>query len=237
MPEENRIVTPPKTKLALTDADKKRRIGPGSEVVRAGLAALIALAIALPATVAAHPGGLDANGGHTVRKTGEYHLHAIKPGADLPAQDAMPVTPLPGAAESKSRLQKAQLQQRQYQEEIEYQGDNAPGKYGTISGPEREKRINEYFRSANSDVGALDCQQRRHERSVDEKIKREVRHRDGNRCVICGSRNKLEVDHRRALMNGGTNDESNLATLCDDCHTIKTKMDSSLRRKREKVCR
>lgn len=37
---------------------------------------LILLGLALGASpVLAHPGGLDANGGHTNRKTGEYHCH------------------------------------------------------------------------------------------------------------------------------------------------------------------
>ncbi|MCE9614747.1 MAG: HNH endonuclease [Lentisphaerae bacterium] len=52
--------------------------------------------------------------------------------------------------------------------------------------------------------------------------------RAGHRCVVCSSTVKLEVGHRRALMNGGDNSLSNLATLCDDCHTIKTRMDSRL---------
>lgn len=100
-----------------------------------------------------------------------------------------------------------------------------------------EARINSYFRSANENVGALNCGLVKYERNVDEATKLAVKGRDGNRCVICQSTVKLEVDHRRALMNGGTNDIDNLATLCDDCHKIKTRMDSSLRRKREKICR
>jgi 5-methylcytosine-specific restriction endonuclease McrA len=48
-----------------------------------------------------------------------------------------------------------------------------------------------------------------------------VLQRDGNQCVICGSTLNLEVDHKRALMNGGDNSLSNLATLCNECHVIK----------------
>ena len=36
--------------------------------------------ISLTPFVGAHPGGLDANGGHYNRKTGEYHYHR-KPAA------------------------------------------------------------------------------------------------------------------------------------------------------------
>lgn len=44
------------------------------------LSLLTALVIqTLPATVAAHGGGLDANGCHTNRKTGEYHCHRSAP--------------------------------------------------------------------------------------------------------------------------------------------------------------
>jgi hypothetical protein len=107
----------------------------------------------------------------------------------------------------------------------------------TLSPAVRDRRISDYFRAANENVGALSCNLRLHPREVPEEIKQAVKRRDGNRCVICSSRRKLEVDHRRALMNGGDNSISNLATLCDDCHTIKTRMDTSLRRKREKSCR
>lgn len=41
---------------------------------------LIFAAISLIAFSGAHPGGLDANGGHYNRKTGEYHYHR-KPAA------------------------------------------------------------------------------------------------------------------------------------------------------------
>ena len=106
-----------------------------------------------------------------------------------------------------------------------------------LSAAAREREINDYFRSANENVGAFDCDLVIHERDVSTSLKAVVKARDGYRCVICGSTHQLEVDHRRALMNGGDNTEGNLATLCDDCHTAKTRMDNSLRRKRERVCR
>lgn len=56
--------------------------------------------------------------------------------------------------------------------------------------------------------------------------------RDGGKYVVYGHTYNLEVDHKRALMNGGDNSLDNLATLCRDCHVVKTKMDNSLRRKR-----
>ena len=36
-------------------------------------------------------------------------------------------------------------------------------------------------------------------------MRKRVLERDENCCVVCGSREKLEVDHMRALMNGGDN--------------------------------
>jgi len=100
----------------------------------------------------------------------------------------------------------------------------------------KQQRINEYFRGGNENVGALSCNQVKHDRDVDQSSKNYVKNRDGNKCVICSCTVKLEVDHRRALMNGGDNSVSNLFTLCDDCHKDKTRMDNSLKRKRAKLC-
>lgn len=155
-----------------------------------------------------HGGGLDSNGGHHNRKTGEYHYHRG------PAPASRPATVKPAA-----------------------EANTAQSKQSAISPAIRDQRIGDYFRRANENVGALSCDMTIKGREVPEPVKEAVKRRDGHRCVICGSTTKLEVDHKRALMNGGANDESNLATLCDDCHTEKTRMDNSLRRKRENLCR
>lgn len=47
--------------------------------------------------------------------------------------------------------------------------------------------------------------------------------RDGFACRYCGKSPKvhgiaLEVDHVKAVADGGTNDEENLVTACDDCN-------------------
>ena len=140
----------------------------------------------------AHSGGLNAEGCHTNRKTGDYHCHrGSKP---KPVEQ-------PAIAPADVRI-----------------------------------RIQNYFRAANDNVGALSCSTRKTDRNVSQSTKSAIKRRDGNRCVACGSTRKLEVDHRRALMNGGSNDRANLATLCDECHTIKTRLDSSLRRKRKASC-
>ena len=46
-----------------------------------------------------------------------------------------------------------------------------------------------------------------------------VLHRDNYTCQCCGKRNcRLEVHHIVFRSNGGTDDEENLITLCEDCH-------------------
>lgn len=51
--------------------------------------------------------------------------------------------------------------------------------------------------------------------------RRLVFERDAYRCVNCGSWESLVVDHIVALSNGGSDDESNLQTLCQPCNGSK----------------
>jgi 5-methylcytosine-specific restriction endonuclease McrA len=45
--------------------------------------------------------------------------------------------------------------------------------------------------------------------------------RDGHRCVYCGSREGLTVDHLFPVSRGGNNDEENLVTSCSECNQEK----------------
>ena len=46
-----------------------------------------------------------------------------------------------------------------------------------------------------------------------------ILHRDNYTCQCCGKKNcRLEVHHIKFRRNGGTDDEENLITLCEDCH-------------------
>lgn len=46
-----------------------------------------------------------------------------------------------------------------------------------------------------------------------------ILHRDGYTCQCCGKKNcRLDVHHIKFRSNGGTDDEENLITLCEDCH-------------------
>ncbi|MBE6509535.1 MAG: hypothetical protein E7Z77_09020 [Methanobrevibacter sp.] len=59
---------------------------------------------------------------------------------------------------------------------------------------------------------------------IPRKLRHQVFQRDGYRCRECGATNKqtrLHVDHIRPVAKGGTNDLSNLQTLCEACNRAK----------------
>lgn len=56
----------------------------------------------------------------------------------------------------------------------------------------------------------------------DKESKRQaVYDRDGRRCLACGNRSKLTLDHIVPQVLGGTNDFLNLQTLCERCNRAK----------------
>lgn len=60
------------------------------------------------------------------------------------------------------------------------------------------------------------------------RLRYEVLKRDGFKCVLCGQTAKdslLEIDHIKAKIFGGTNNLSNLRTLCFDCNKGKQLLD------------
>lgn len=59
-------------------------------------------------------------------------------------------------------------------------------------------------------------------RGAPNRLRKKVLRRDGNRCVQCGSSERLEVDHILNVAQGGTNHPSNLQTLCVGCHREKS---------------
>ena len=75
--------------------------------------------------------------------------------------------------------------------------------------------------------------------SIPGHLRHKVLKRDGYRCVECGATNKetsLEIDHIIPVSKGGTNDLSNLQTLCKRCNRAKSAtiwgIDSNLEIKR-----
>lgn len=61
------------------------------------------------------------------------------------------------------------------------------------------------------------------DREVSEEVKRQVKERDGWRCLCCGERNRrwLEVDHVASWYSSGNNALDNLQTLCKGCNNLK----------------
>jgi 5-methylcytosine-specific restriction endonuclease McrA len=49
-------------------------------------------------------------------------------------------------------------------------------------------------------------------------LHRQVLQRDGWRCQVCGSMQRLQVHHLKLRSQSGGDEEHNLITLCADCH-------------------
>lgn len=50
------------------------------------------------------------------------------------------------------------------------------------------------------------------------KLHRQILQRDGWRCQMCGSMQRLEVHHVQFRSHSGSDSEQNLITLCAECH-------------------
>ena len=118
-----------------------------------------------------------------------------------------------------------------------YHGFLLSGTGPDLQAKDKEKRLNEYFQEGNTNWETHRLGKPKIERDVTSKLKSAIRDRDDHQCVICGLTEPLEVDHTRALENGGDNEPDNLATLCRNCHGLKGSMDKSLRRKRKNLLR
>lgn len=62
---------------------------------------------------------------------------------------------------------------------------------------------------------------RDHWNSIRKLIAPKIFRRDGYRCLCCGTKKDLTVDHILALSCGGGNEETNLQTLCRACNSRK----------------
>ena len=51
-----------------------------------------------------------------------------------------------------------------------------------------------------------------------EQLRKQVLRRDGWRCQFCGSGQNLQVHHKQLRSQQGSDDDSNLITLCASCH-------------------
>jgi 5-methylcytosine-specific restriction endonuclease McrA len=53
-----------------------------------------------------------------------------------------------------------------------------------------------------------------------DKLRKQVLPRDGWKCQICGSSRNLHVHHKQLRSQQGDDDDTNLITLCADCHEV-----------------
>ena len=58
-------------------------------------------------------------------------------------------------------------------------------------------------------------------KTITEAEREEIFIRDNRMCQICGSREKLQIDHIVPFSQGGTTAKENLQTLCKSCNCIK----------------
>lgn len=72
------------------------------------------------------------------------------------------------------------------------------------------------------ETGMIDVQTMRMQFNKNsKKIFQRIVNRDGNACKICGTTNKLTVDHIIPLSKGGSNDDDNFQILCFSCNRKK----------------
>ncbi|EMK8059144.1 HNH endonuclease [Escherichia albertii] len=79
-------------------------------------------------------------------------------------------------------------------------------------------------------IKALNSERRRVSGSARVSAKRRIFQRDGGLCCLCGcvvSLHDSQLDHRRALQFGGSNDDENMWTLCATCHEGKSKREAA----------
>lgn len=80
--------------------------------------------------------------------------------------------------------------------------------------PKTKKPVNRSESKPNQDKS-------KRSRHIPLSIRVSILHRDGYKCVFCGRSSKqveLEVDHILPFSKGGSNEASNLQTLCFDCN-------------------
>jgi len=80
----------------------------------------------------------------------------------------------------------------------------------------------------NNDNNNNNSQTKTTKRVVSETKKKYVASQQGWKCGICQEQlnHTFEVDHKRRLEYGGTNDPDNLVALCRNCHGHKTAMEN-----------
>jgi hypothetical protein len=83
-------------------------------------------------------------------------------------------------------------------------------------------RLNDKYNGRFNDKAIWNSVSNVERAKVSNKMRFAVYKRDSNRCVKCGSRNNLEVDHIMPIAKGGKTTFDNLQTLCKRCNGLKS---------------
>jgi 5-methylcytosine-specific restriction protein A len=59
------------------------------------------------------------------------------------------------------------------------------------------------------------------------RIQPRILRRDRYRCYLCGADGSRKVDHIQPASQGGTDDDDNLAAICDSCEQRKTALEAN----------
>ena len=144
---------------------------------------------------------------------------------------AVAVKELQALEKVKRQLLNEQKSMLDLKESRAYQGPKAPA----LKPESSRERILEYFASGNSESVTFRLGEPQSGSFLSHNVKQRILSRDGHACVVCGSEDRLIVDHTRATSNGGSNDESNLAVLCNACQKLKTALDQMVGEKRTRL--
>lgn len=58
-------------------------------------------------------------------------------------------------------------------------------------------------------------------KTISEEVRNKIFNRDGQKCVYCGAKEDLQIDHKIPFSKGGTTIFDNLQTLCKNCNKKK----------------
>ena len=86
---------------------------------------------------------------------------------------------------------------------------------------QRKKELRELLKTEMSEQGIIPKQYKKRE-PIPQDIQNRVWNRDGGKCVLCGSQDKLEFDHVIPFSKGGANTYRNLQLLCETCNRRKS---------------
>jgi hypothetical protein len=86
------------------------------------------------------------------------------------------------------------------------------------------KHQNPHHMEAPSEIPPMDGTENKFNHSpISPKQRARIYARDGHECVMCGSADKLQIDHITMVAHGGTSDDDNLRTLCSQCNNKRSK--------------